>query len=641
MKFHFHHGKVGAYVAGTLLAFSASLSARADYQSTVLSQAPVGYWRLNETIAPQLATNLGTVGPAGNGEFINSFPGALPGAIAADTTDGSLRLPGVIDGNRVRIPFQPEWNQTGPFSVEFWAKPSQTAALACPAASVEFIATPLQRNGWLIYQGDSTLANGNGWVFRQYNSTGLANQSGVAVNMTLDTSKWYHIVATFDGTTLRLYTNGVVGGSTALAGTARANNNSAIPLTFGSRADGASGFFVYRGFIDDSAMYTTALSAGQVLTHYQAGTNGASSTYRTTVLADSPAGYWRLSEQGAPPAVNVGSLGSSVNGSYVYNAQPNQPGPRPSSTPISFTGLESGNTAVAFDGISGRVNIPSLGLNTNAVTITAWVRPNGGQVAKAAIVYNEGAGTVAGLQMNAAGGLGLAYNWNNGASGVNWNSGVNLTDSEWNFAALVIQPDKAILYVPGQPPATNSAIHASLPFDRLTYIGAGAANFNGTIDEVAVFTRALSIGEAYSQYASAVGGLGPQIFADPVAPANPLPAQPVRHPILDGGRAQHARATHAHHRRALGMRQHAALDVQPAQLARRAPVVARLRCLRHALALADRLGRARHRARSAARRATAASTGRGSFRSTIVIGGSSVPRNTWAMRPNCGGASLR
>jgi hypothetical protein len=55
-----------------------------------------------------------------------------------------MSMPGVAgsaDGNRVRVPFQPEWNRTGPYSVEFWAKPGQNAALASPGASVEFIAS--------------------------------------------------------------------------------------------------------------------------------------------------------------------------------------------------------------------------------------------------------------------------------------------------------------------------------------------------------------------------------------------------------------------------------------------------------------------------------------------------------------------
>src|ERR1041385_6534257 len=539
MKFILVYGKAGALFAGaSLLALSGALPARADYQSTVLSQNPVAYWRLNETtpppVPPILAANAGSVGAGGNGTYNNGVIRGVSGAIAGDANPAA-RFPQSA-GNRVRVPYASQWNQTGPFSVEFWAKPAQTAALACPAASVEFIPTPTQRNGWLIYQGDSTLGTGNGFVFRQYNSTGLANQTGVSTNITLDTSKWYHVVATFDGTNLKLYLNGALGQSAPIAGTARANTNSAIPLAFGARSDGSQGFFEYAGDLDECAVYTSALSASQVLTHYQAGTNPAPVTaYSTVVLGDGPAGYWRLGEPGDPAAANLGSLGSAANGKYIYNAMPNQTGPNPSSSPTAFPGFDAGNKAGGFDGFSGSVTIPALNLNTNTVSLTCWI--NGSAQNPSAPVFFNNAGTsAAGLQFDHLGGLNLAYNWNNIPSGVNWTSNFAINDSQWTFAALIIQPDKAVLYVPGQTPATNFAVHPVLPLSGQSFIGFnGTTNFNGSIDEVAIFNRSLSIGEAYSQYATAVGGLGPQIFAGPSAPANPLYAGDTLNLVVDAG----------------------------------------------------------------------------------------------------------
>ena len=74
----------------------------------------------------------------------------------------------------------------------------------------------------------------------------------------------YHVVGTYDGTTERLYINGVQVTSAALTGAITTSSNS---LTIGS--GGAAGYFA--GTIDDVAVYGTALSAARVASHYTAG----------------------------------------------------------------------------------------------------------------------------------------------------------------------------------------------------------------------------------------------------------------------------------------------------------------------------------------------------------------------------------
>ena len=47
--------------------------AAADYSGTVLSQGPVGYWPLNETVQPPAskpAANAGSLGTTGNGQYL-------------------------------------------------------------------------------------------------------------------------------------------------------------------------------------------------------------------------------------------------------------------------------------------------------------------------------------------------------------------------------------------------------------------------------------------------------------------------------------------------------------------------------------------------------------------------------------------
>src|ERR1051326_3394372 len=192
-----------------LLAISITLRASADYSSTVLSQGPVGYWRLNETTAPPVplttATNSGNIGTPANGVYTNGAIKGVGGALVGEPANKAAAFNGfVTPGNRIRVPYRPEWNVNGPFSVELWAKPGQTDSLLCPAASVTF--TPdFVRSGWLLYQGDSTAGTGNGWYFRLYRGeSGLATRNA-SVTLSLSTNSWYHIVGSFDGTNINLY----------------------------------------------------------------------------------------------------------------------------------------------------------------------------------------------------------------------------------------------------------------------------------------------------------------------------------------------------------------------------------------------------------------------------------------------------
>jgi Concanavalin A-like lectin/glucanases superfamily len=77
--------------------------------------------------------------------------------------------------------------------------------------------------------------------------------------------KTYHVLATYDGTTQRLYVNGTQVASAALSGPATTNAN---PLYIGSW-DGTEEFF--KGTIDEVAVYGSVLGLAQVAGHFDAG----------------------------------------------------------------------------------------------------------------------------------------------------------------------------------------------------------------------------------------------------------------------------------------------------------------------------------------------------------------------------------
>jgi hypothetical protein len=98
----------------------------------------------------------------------------------------------------------------------------------------------------------------------------------------------------------------------------------------------------------------------------------------------------------------------------------------------------------------------------------------------------------------------LSYTWNNNSSTTyNFASGLVIPSNQWSMVALVIYPDKAILYMAntnGLFSATNAIAHTSDVFGNTWQIGHdnnsgnnnGTRNFNGMIDEVAVLTKSIS-----------------------------------------------------------------------------------------------------------------------------------------------------
>ncbi len=152
--------------------------------------------------------------------------------------------------------------------------------------------------------------------------------------------------------------------------------------------------------------------------------------------------------------------------------------------------------ALSLDGVDDYVSSPALALNSNTITISAWIKRNGAPDDFDGLIYNRTASTASGLHIMANGEL--RYNWNNMADSYNWSSGLVIPDNEWAFIALVVEPDKATLYM-NDTSVVNTLAHMPAPFEGLLDIGRdpGAANryFSGLIDEVAVWSMAHSAEE--------------------------------------------------------------------------------------------------------------------------------------------------
>src|SRR5262249_55220407 len=127
----------------------------------------------------------------------------------------------------------------------------------------------------------------------------------------LSANTWYFLAATYDGATLRSYTNGaLITANTSPSGPAMSDTN---PLTFGKHAT-LPQFF--QGTIDDVRIYTRALSLAEIQTDMATAVGGTPPPPDTT-----------------PPTVTI----TSPTSSPTFTA---------TTTPLAVAGTASDNVGV-------------------------------------------------------------------------------------------------------------------------------------------------------------------------------------------------------------------------------------------------------------------------------------------------------
>lgn len=130
---------------------------------------------------------------------------------------------------------------------------------------------PMNANGSVISKTTSALGN-DGCGLGQLgadNTFGfwLNNRSTNRVTTTLTSGVWQHVVATFDGSTMRLYVNGVLQASNSFTGSI--SHSSTSLLIGGGSTDGP-----WKGSVDEALIYNRALSLAEIQARYQATLTG-------------------------------------------------------------------------------------------------------------------------------------------------------------------------------------------------------------------------------------------------------------------------------------------------------------------------------------------------------------------------------
>lgn len=168
------------------------------------------------------------------------------------------------------------------------------------------------------------------------------------------------------------------------------------------------------------------------------------------------------------------------------------------------------SAAYFFDGIDDYITLNQLLPDSGGFTIAAWIRPD--TLKSAGIFYDSalftpGRDTTFHTLPN--GSLETAFSKID-PSPPYLNTGTVLTAGFWAHVVATTQPSGTAIYVNGSPVATDTSGSHNIGYHSTPYIGAEnhgfgpQAFFHGGIDDVRIYTRALSAGEVSSLYEAEV-----------------------------------------------------------------------------------------------------------------------------------------
>jgi RHS repeat-associated protein len=219
--------------------------------------------------------------------------------------------------------------------------------------------------------------------------------------------------------------------------------------------------------------------------------------YRTSVLGDGPVGYWRLGEAAGTSTASDSSP-SGITGTVVGGVTAGQPG------------TITGNTAMTFDGSTGAIDLGrDSRLQTTQFSVEGWFKSTSSATQ---VIYRW---RYYGVDLHLENGHVKGFFFDSAATQYGATSPETFTDGSWHHAVTTYDGAMLRVYVDGVERA-SLATTATPYFVNDPAHGAAIGRdgngtvfyFNGSIDEVAVYPRALTASEVVDHYSAAAPASG-------------------------------------------------------------------------------------------------------------------------------------
>ncbi len=378
---------------------------------------------------------------------------------------------------------------TGSFSVSAWFRHAATASFT------DVLITKYNTTGWKIYM------NSSGFIcFGIDDDSSWGPDDSACSTVSFADSKWHHVEAVKSTTTsITLYIDGNQVAQT-LSLTATGTLSTTATLYVGADSSGTTSW--WDGAIDDIALYPYARSNAQVAIDTGGSHNATVMGAQTKdPLTDGLVGYWKMDESG-----NSDRFDSSGNGNTLSESVGDD---IDAVTGTFGKGADFENSTAEQESVSISDALHK-GLDiTGALTVCAWVNPE--TVAYSSIIGKFSSPNLSyDLHLQANGSI-IFYVSSDGTTYAQSNSNSSqITTNSWSHVCGVYTGRTIQTFVQGSPNGASTAYDLGIFSGSADVVVGGAWGdyFDGIIDEVRVYNRALSDGEIRQLSSWAPGPVG-------------------------------------------------------------------------------------------------------------------------------------
>ena len=194
-------------------------------------------------------------------DSVGSNNGTLQGGTYAPGKSGQAFSYDGKEAQYVSVPHSPSLDILGNHSIAFWIKLNEL-----PAAGKGYHVVSKWTNG---YENKQVSINSDGTVsYFLYGTTtsllGTTQSPGVTSATELHTGVWFHVVATYDGGSMKIYINGVQDANTAAAFNDVGDGAGTLYLGYNPDTAFAGGEAYFNGLLDEVGWYNRTLSTDEI-----------------------------------------------------------------------------------------------------------------------------------------------------------------------------------------------------------------------------------------------------------------------------------------------------------------------------------------------------------------------------------------